>query len=74
MQTCGLRAVFRGQAPPADSDPIPAQPAPDQEGHPPFPNPSRSGGDRQVEHRSGRTVEGDAPLIRLQEAFVDSRF
>ena len=40
MQTCGLRAVSRGPAPPADSDPLPAQVVSDQEGCPAFPNPS----------------------------------
>ena len=39
MQTCGLRAVSRGEAPPADSGPLPAQVAPDQEGRPAFSNP-----------------------------------
>ena len=35
-----LRAVFSGAWPPADSGPLPALTAPDQEERPAFPNPS----------------------------------
>lgn len=40
MQTCGLRAASRGGGFLPGTGPILARAAPDQEGQPPFPNPS----------------------------------
>ena len=74
MQTCSLRAVSRGQAPPADSDPLPAQVAPDQEGHPPFPNPSGPSltrlGSRPLAPARTRVVPGGRWDLRLMGAPV----